>query len=82
MVVLRDATTRFRIITSGTDQRLKMWGVSVDTAKDGVEGVQVEKLSNVFTPVADVSSMAVVRGEDDRVGVLVCGVGIDLWSIQ
>ena len=81
-------------VTSGNDQRIKIWHISVDISAPGVEGVAVEKLDNVPTAVADVSSVAVFpvgvhaagHGSDEsligaRRKILVCGVGMEVWNM-
>ena len=69
----------FYILSASIDQRVKLWDVRVDVAVPGVKGLQVRKVQNVFTSVADVSSMALLQLEDGSTGVLVCGVGMDVW---
>lgn len=72
----------FYVLSAGIDQRVKLWDVRVDVALPGVEGLQVRKIQNVFTSVADVSSMALLQLGDGSTGVLVCGVGMDIWRLQ
>jgi hypothetical protein len=87
----------FYLLSAGIDQRIKAWEVQVDTTTTGngssdgggAESVKVRKVQNVYTSVADVSCMSLLRlnsndddGEDeDSVGVLVCGVGMDVWRM-
>ena len=65
------------LASAGVDQRVKLWHVDVDTKRPGIEGVCVRRLENVFTTVADVSSLEICKLEDGATGVLVCGVGMD-----
>ncbi|KAK3077142.1 hypothetical protein LTS18_011106 [Coniosporium uncinatum] len=80
-------------VTASNDQRVKLWELSVNISKPGVEGVDMRKLRDVSTAVADVSSLAlhplppqkadtVNKGENDAVGVLVCGVGMELFRLS
>jgi hypothetical protein len=84
------------LLSASIDQRIKLWEVQVDTTAAGqdsgsgscAESVQVRKVQNVYTSVADVSCMSLLRlgdgdGDDDEgsAGVLVCGVGMDVWRI-
>ena len=71
----------FWVVTGSIDQRLKLWEVVIDVRKRGVEGIEVRKLKNVFTPVADVSSLALME-VDGEPAIVVCGVGIDVWKIR
>jgi WD40 repeat protein len=86
----------FYLLSASIDQRIKAWEVQVDTTTPGngssgggAECVEVRKVQNVYTSVADVSCMSLLRlnsndddGEDEgSVGVLVCGVGMDVWRM-
>jgi WD40 repeat protein len=91
----------FYLLSASIDQRIKLWEIQVDTraagqgsgSSSGTEGVKVRKVQNVYTSVADVSCMSLLRldtddgnggggGDNDgSIGVLVCGVGIDVWRI-
>ncbi|PSK34214.1 hypothetical protein B9Z65_8540 [Elsinoe australis] len=72
---------RVLVATAGLDQRIKLWEVRVDAALQGVEGVQVKRVENRYTPVADVASICSWR-EGKEVVVLVCGVGWDVWRVN
>jgi WD40 repeat protein len=85
----------FYLLSASIDQRIKLWEVQVDVkarqgsgGSDSAEGVKVRKVQNVYTSVADVSCMSLLRLNDSEVGddegsagVLVCGVGMDVWRI-
>jgi len=83
----RKGIRRFRAATSSTDQHVKVWDIGVDLDQPGVEGLDVRRSADVFTPVADVSSIAVLPFRSkigccsEGEGVLVCGVGMDLWHV-
>lgn len=68
--------------TSSNDQRLKLWIVTIDLSKQGVEGLEIRKEGNVCTSVADVSSMDVFSDRSGCQKVLVCGVGMEAWSVD
>ena len=70
------------LVTTSIDQRVKLWRVDIDIARPGVEGIDMQRLANVSTAVADVSSLALHGFENGAVGVLVCGVGMDMWMLQ
>ncbi|KAM0702308.1 hypothetical protein Q7P35_011218 [Cladosporium inversicolor] len=72
----------FYVLSASIDQRIKLWDVRIDVTLPGVESLQVRKVQNVFTSVADVSSMALLQREDGGMGVLVCGVGMDVWRLE
>jgi WD40 repeat protein len=79
---------RLRAITSGNDQRIKIWDIDIDVAAPGVEGVAVRRAGNQHTAVADVSSIAAFpksrqeRGDENgKRSFLVCGVGLEVWTL-
>jgi WD40 repeat protein len=72
----------FYVLSASIDQRIKVWDVRIDVTVPGVESLRVRRVQNVFTSVADVSSMALVQLEDGSTGVLVCGVGMDVWRLE
>ena len=73
--------SRYRLLTSGNDQRLKSWILSVDTSKLGVEGLLVTKEENLYTGIADVSCMEVVSGDSDALSVIVGGIGLETLRV-
>lgn len=82
LAVHKTSDDRLQIISAGIDQRVKLWEVKVDTKAEGTEGITVRKAQNVFTSVADVSSLALLQLENGTTGVLICGVGMDVWSLS
>ncbi|KZF24178.1 WD40 repeat-like protein [Xylona heveae TC161] len=72
---------RFIFFSSSNDQRLKAWSLVVGEESNGVEGMEVKLLANEFTPIADVSSIDVVQEDGEPIRVMVCGVGMDVWTI-
>jgi WD repeat-containing protein 6 len=72
---------QFTLLSSGTDQRLKVWEVRLDIWKAGVEGIEVRRIANEPTSVADVSDMDVFVDEGTR-RVIVCGVGMEVWTVD
>lgn len=71
----------YYVISASIDQRVKLWDVRIVVTARGVDRVRVEKMQNVFTSVADVSSLAFLQLEDGTVGVVVCGIGMDVWRL-
>ncbi|KAF2085098.1 WD40 repeat-like protein, partial [Saccharata proteae CBS 121410] len=69
-------------VTASNDQRIKVWLVSVDEKKEGMDGVQVRKLGEGATCVADVSGMDLVGLESGVRGVMVVGVGMEVWGFD
>lgn len=69
------------MISASIDQRVKLWKVQIDVSQPGVDGVEVRVLHNVFTAVADVASLDLCTLEDGASGVIVSGVGMDVWRL-
>jgi hypothetical protein len=69
------------LLSAGIDQRIKLWEVEIQSTQPGVDGIEVKPLQNVFTAVADVSSLDLCKLEDGSTGVLVSGVGMDMWRL-
>lgn len=72
----------FYILSASIDQHVKLWEVRIDATLTGVESLQVRKVQSVFTAVADVSGMVLLQLEEGGTGVLVCGVGMDVWRLE
>ncbi|KAG5288340.1 WD40 repeat-containing protein [Histoplasma ohiense] len=80
------------IASTGNDQRLKLWLVELDFARSGEDGIRVSLLQDVYTSVADMSSMSsfrthIGRGDNNelrtlKICLLLCGVGVDLWFLR
>lgn len=68
-----------RVVSSGNDQRVREWEVRVVGGE-----VRVEKMGDVFTAVADVGGVEVLRGEGEGEGrkVLVVGNGMEVWNVS
>ena len=72
----------YRFATVGNDQRLKIWGLIFDGTKDGIEAVRIRKIRDVYTGVADASSL---EGYEDQAGVwrvLAAGIGMESWKVD
>ncbi|KAI9825845.1 MAG: hypothetical protein M1832_000786 [Thelocarpon impressellum] len=84
-----ESTETMRFATTSNDQRLKLWGVTLDTALPGVQGLQVQRIGNEASPVADAGGMAVLNdgmsaaGEEEsgRAKIVLVGVGVDVWAV-
>ena len=65
-------------LTSGNDQKVKLWGLSVDAESD----IHINWLSTVTTNVADVSSIAWIQATPCSGRALICGVGMEIVRID
>jgi hypothetical protein len=72
------------MVSSGNDQRVKLWGIHLDSFGAGLGGVDVRKLANKHTIVADVSDLAVISGSKGFciANVVICGVGMEVWKVK
>ncbi|RDW87487.1 hypothetical protein BP5796_03181 [Coleophoma crateriformis] len=71
-----------RIVTSSNDQRVREWSISLDVAGHQVEDIR--KVGDVFTSIADVGDMAILRGGGDSADgkkIVVVGNGMDVWRV-
>ncbi|TKA75050.1 hypothetical protein B0A55_05994 [Friedmanniomyces simplex] len=82
LIILHSSGGRLTFASAGIDQRLKLWRVTVNIEQSGIDGVEIECVKSDFTAVADVSSLTSYRLADGTKGVLVAGVGMDLWGVQ
>ncbi|KAF4219046.1 hypothetical protein CNMCM6805_003665 [Aspergillus fumigatiaffinis] len=67
--------------SSGNDHRVKVWGAEVDATQSGPESIRVENLFDQYSAVADISSLDLMHDESGT-KLLVCGVGMELLSVQ
>ncbi|KAK5126736.1 hypothetical protein LTR85_009670 [Meristemomyces frigidus] len=81
LALLRRDQGRLLLASVSIDQRVKLWQIEVKTDGLGVDGISVMRSADVFTAVADVSSLELYKLEDGTNGILVCGVGMDMWRL-
>ena len=74
--------SRYRIATSGTDQRLKIWSITVDSTGQNTDSIEVRVTKNVFTSVADVADLDIIEDDADTAMLFVAGVGLDIWALK
>lgn len=53
--------------------------MSVDLGKDGVEGAEVARERSEGSSVADVADMGVWSGDGEVGGVVLAGIGMEMW---
>lgn len=87
LAIVKTALNCVWLVTASIDQRIKLWQIHVDGNttlhnKATVDGIQVQLLQNKFTAVADVSSMEPILLDHGQTGIILCGVGMDLWRVQ
>ncbi|KAK1145353.1 WD repeat-containing protein 6 [Aspergillus melleus] len=75
-------TTHITIASSGNDHRVKIWKIEVDASKEGFEAIQVQNVIDRYSSVADISTVDMIREETGEMKLLVCGVGMEMMSVQ
>jgi hypothetical protein len=78
------ASIKLHVITASNDQVVKVWGVTVDSRKPGVKGVNVKRINRHCSTVADIASISVLNEDQEQkqdgiLRVLVAGVGTEMW---
>lgn len=74
--------TSITLASSGNDHRVKIWKIEVDATKEGFHAIQVQNLIDRYSSVADISTVDMIREKTDDMKLLVCGVGMEMMSIQ
>jgi len=78
-------STTITFMTSGNDQRIKIWDVTIMDSESQAGQMRVRRLVNKPTTIADISSMTRLDDvSDDRTTVMsvaICGIGIDTRTI-
>ncbi|KAH2249938.1 hypothetical protein KXW14_004041 [Aspergillus fumigatus] len=69
------------LASSGNDHRVKVWGAEVDATQRGPDSIRVKNLVDQYSAVADISSLDLMHDESGT-KLLVCGVGMELLSVQ
>ncbi|RDL33573.1 uncharacterized protein BP5553_07941 [Venustampulla echinocandica] len=78
---------RISIISSSNDQRVKEWTLYMDERNIQTGAVEIQKMDDVFTNVADVGDLVVLRdgtglGIARQKKVLVVGNGMEVWNVS
>lgn len=75
--------TNLTVATSGNDHRVKIWSITVDPARTGSEGINVDFLLDRYSSVADISSLGLLRdAESTDSRLLIGGVGLELLQLK
>lgn len=82
LAIVSKQSNRLHIVSASIDQRVRLWQVDMDVTQPGIDGIDIKLLKNCFTPVADVSSIETIALPGGNRGVLVCGVGMDIWKLE
>ncbi|KAL3466454.1 hypothetical protein BJX64DRAFT_250099 [Aspergillus heterothallicus] len=71
-------------VSSGNDHRVKVWQVEISAVRErpALGDIQVQHVVDRFSPVADISSLDVVRDKEGTTRLLVCGVGMEYFKID
>ena len=75
-----NTTVDLTVASSGNDHRVKIWSVRVEIAE---KAISVENVVNQYSPVADISTLDVIRdAASAELKLLVCGVGMEMLKIR
>ena len=67
--------------TTGNDQLVKTWAITVDSSRAGVDGIQVRKQDRKCSAIADAACMDVMEETHGAArAVIVAGIGIEEWD--
>lgn len=66
--------------TSSSDQKIKVWYLSVDLDEPGVTGFKIVRKQDVYTSVADVSCLDIFENDKGKVELIVAGIGMESWG--
>lgn len=74
---------KLTVASSGNDHRVKIWSITVDPAQRGAEGIKIDHLLDRYSPVADISSLGLLRDlTSAEIQLLVGGVGMELLRLR
>ncbi|KAL2813565.1 WD40-repeat-containing domain protein [Aspergillus granulosus] len=85
-IVQREGTApevvQLSFVSSGNDHRVKIWQVEIALSdRPTVDDIQVQNVVDRSSPVADISSLDVVRDKGET-KLLVCGVGMEYYKVD
>lgn len=69
-----------KVASSGNDQKFIVWNADLGNDCDGNLSLDIKKIGDAFTPVADVGDVASL-GYDEWGKVLVVGNGMEVWKV-
>ena len=81
-IIASDAPKEYLFATSSNDQKIKVWQLSADLDKQGVEGFQVVKKKNVCSSIADVSCLERFDTGKGEPRLIVAGIGMETWNLE
>ncbi|KAL2848156.1 WD40-repeat-containing domain protein [Aspergillus pseudoustus] len=76
-----EEAVRLSFVSSGNDHRVKIWHVDIAAGeRPTINDIQMQNVVDRFSPVADISSLDVVRDQGET-KLLVCGVGMEYFKV-
>ena len=79
----RQNSKQFAFATTGNDQLIKTWSVTVDVSRAGANGIEVQKAGKWKSEVADATCMAFVNSDStDEALLVVAGIGVEMWTVR
>lgn len=77
----KGAIRRYGIATSSNDQRLKLWSITIASKEGEGDTIDVGRRANMYSAVADISSMDLMGLMPLGPRIVLGGVGLDIWKI-
>lgn len=71
-----------QFISSGDDQRLKLWQVRINIEQPGVQGFSARKEHGVRSFVADLSCLIATHDHKNNNQLFAAGIGLEMWNIK
>lgn len=70
-----------KLASTGNDQKITVWSVNLDKDRRGNLSLDIEKIGDAFTPVADVGDVASLAVDSHGGKILVVGNGMEVWEV-
>ena len=70
-----------KLASSGNDQKITVWSVNLDNDRRGNLSLDIKRIGDAFTPVADVGDVASLAVDNHGGKILVVGNGMEVWKV-
>jgi hypothetical protein len=70
-----------KLASTGNDQKITVWSVNLDKDHRGNLSLDIKKIGDAFTPVADVGDVASLVVDNHGGKILVVGNGMEVWEV-
>ncbi|PMD33722.1 WD40 repeat-like protein [Hyaloscypha variabilis F] len=70
-----------KLASSSNDQKLAVWSIEQETHPSGDFRLDIRRIEEAFTPVADVGDVAALAANKNCSEILVVGNGMEIWKV-